>query len=57
MISFRTLRDFSQSDWNFNSETREWCSKTGVLKFSLDKSEASTQQILKDKVVAFYVSS
>jgi hypothetical protein len=57
MIAFRTLRDFNPSEWCYNSETREWTSKTGVLKFALDKNETNSQQILKDKVVQFYTSS
>lgn len=57
MIAFKTLKDFNPNDWSYNGETREWTSKTGVLKFALDKNEANTQQILKDRVVSFYVSS
>jgi hypothetical protein len=39
MIAFRTLRDFQASEWTFNTETREWTNKTGVIKLAIDRNE------------------
>lgn len=57
MIAFKTLKDFNIAEWTFNSESREWTSKSGVLVFALEKNESNAQQVLKDKVVQFYISS
>lgn len=53
----KALKDFEQSDWTFNRDQREWIHKHGMLKFPLERNELGTQQVLKDKIVAFFVRS
>jgi hypothetical protein len=39
----KTVREFTSSDWTFNSANRDWTSKTGILKIQLEKGELGTQ--------------
>jgi hypothetical protein len=44
------LSEFNSNDWTFNPDLREWRNKQ--LKVTLLKTETSTVQVLKEKLVA-----
>lgn len=44
------LSEFNSNDWTFNPDLREWRNKQ--LKVKLLKAEASTVQVLREKLVA-----
>lgn len=57
MIEQKTLCEFNGSDWTYNSTQREWTHRLGMLKFQLERGEASSQLVLKDKLVACHKRS
>jgi len=56
-IEQRQLSDFSLADWNFDPTVREWQNASKSLTIKLERHEASNMSVLRDKLVAFFVSN
>jgi len=56
-IEQRLNSDFVLADWTFDNSAREWQNSIKSMTIKLEKHEPSNVTVLRDRLVAFYVSN